>query len=80
MRKLTLSAKSDVIALAKRIAQERRTSVSEMFSQFIRSMAGPRKQARHAGKTRRATGLVQWPIGRGDRELIEEAMSQRFMR
>jgi hypothetical protein len=36
MKKLTLSAEPDVVDMAKKLAAERGTSVSAMFSQFIR--------------------------------------------
>ena len=80
MRKLTLSADADVIELAKKVAGERGTSVSEMFSQFVRSMARPGQRPKTPSKTRQATGLVRLPKGKTDRELIEEAMAQRHLR
>lgn len=82
MPKLTLSADKDVIERAKRIARERGTSVSTMFSQFVRSMAQePRERGRRPGPlTRKAIGLVSLPEGKTDRELIEEALAERYGR
>lgn len=80
MPKLTLSATPDVIDLAKHLASERGTSVSALFSQFVRSMGSPRRPVRTASKTRLATGLIKLPAGKTDRELIEQALAERFER
>lgn len=82
MPKLTLSADKDVIKKAKHLAQERGTSVSAMFSQFVKSMAstdqGPRE--RLGPITRKAMGLVKLPPDKPYRELIEEAIIERYER
>ena len=41
MTKLTLSVEESVVEQAKRMAKANRTSVSAMFSQFVRSAAPP---------------------------------------
>lgn len=80
MPKLTLSAKQDVIEKAKRLADERGTSVSAMFSRFVESATanGDPKHLPLGPTTRKAIGLVKLPTGKSDRQLIEEAMSQRY--
>ena len=40
MTKLTLSVEEDVAEQAKRLAKANKTSVSAMFSRFVRSAAG----------------------------------------
>lgn len=80
MQKLTLNAEPDVINRAKRIASERGTSVSKLFSQFIRSMDVSPRQRPTSSKTHQATGLIKLPKGKSDRQLIEEAISERHSR
>jgi hypothetical protein len=63
MPKLTLSAEKDVIEKAKRMAEERGTSVSAMFSQFVNAISEPRLQ-----------GLAKVSPKKSDRELYEEAI------
>ncbi len=82
MPKLTLSADKDVIDDAKRIARQRGTSVSALFSQFIRSMAEPvnGKPERPGPLTRQAIGLVSLPDDKSDQQLIEQAVIERHGR
>lgn len=79
MPKLTLSADAEVIEQAKRLAEERGTSVSAMFSQFVTLMA--RRTSPHnqplGPLTRKAMGMVSLPRDKSDRELIEEALAER---
>jgi len=75
MPKLTLNAEKDVIEKAKRIASERGTSVSAMFSQFIATMVSPRRRRRKSAPiTRRLRGLAKVSADKSDRELLEEAI------
>ncbi len=80
-RKLTLSADEEVIKQAKRLAAENRTTVSAMFARMIRAMA-----SRQAGDipigpiASKATGLVKLPKGKTDRELITEALTDKYGR
>jgi hypothetical protein len=85
MPKLTLSADKAVIERAKRLAEERGTSVSAMFSQFIKGMSGSESSRRdQAGRrpigpiTRKARGLVKLPSDKTDRQLIESALRERY--
>ena len=81
MKKLTLSVDEEIIEQAKKLAAERGTSVSAMFSSLVRVMA--REKAGKIGLgpiTRRATGLVKLPRGKGDRELVAEALAERHGR
>jgi hypothetical protein len=85
MPKLTLSADKAVIERAKRLAERRGTSVSAMFSEYIRSISAPEPAAPgRAGRrasgpiTRKARGLVHLPSNQSDRQLIESALRERY--
>lgn len=79
MPKLTLSADKDVIALAKRLAKERGTSVSAMFSQFVEmaAHATPDQQTKLGPVTRRVKGIAKAPAGVSDKELLLDALLER---
>jgi len=75
MPKLTLSADKDVIEKAKQLAEERGTSVSAMFSQFVKAISSPRSPRRRpAPITRRLRGLATVSSKKSDRELFEQAI------
>ena len=75
MPKLTLSIDGEVIEQAKRIAEERGTSVSTMFSQFVKTLGGQcRERRRTAPITRRLRGLAKVSPDESDRELFEKAI------
>ena len=81
MKKLTLGADEEVIRQAKRLAAENHTSVSAMFSRWVRTMArqkkeGPREKL--GPLTRKALGLVKLPEDKSDRELLEEALAEQY--
>jgi hypothetical protein len=82
MPKLTLSAEKDVIEKAKRIAEDRGTSVSAMFTQFVQSVSADTdpQRLKLGPMTRKAIGLVKLPAETTDRQLIEEALSERYSR
>ena len=75
MPKLTLSADSQVIEKAKQLAQERGTSVSAMFSEYVETMSSPRPTRRKSAPiTRKLRGLAKVPAKASDRELYERAI------
>jgi len=79
MKKLTLSAEADVVNMAKRLAEARGTSVSAMFSQFIRALANDSQAVSKIGpKTRRLTGIAKPRRGKTDRQVLEDALIQRY--
>lgn len=79
MKKLTLSAEADVVDMAKKLAAARGTSVSAMFSQFIRALGDKRQGAGKIGPTtRRMTGIAKLRRGKTDRQVLEEALIQRY--
>ena len=79
MKKLTLSMDEETIEQAKRIAAEQGTSVSAMFSRLVRAMALRKGKKIEIGPiTRRATGLAKLPAGKTDKELLEEALIDKY--
>jgi hypothetical protein len=80
VKKLTLTAEPEVIDMAKKLAHARGTSVSAMFSQLIRAMANhhPRASDKIGPVTRRLTGIAKAPRGKNNRQLIEDAILQRY--
>lgn len=78
MPKLTLSADREVIEKAKRLAEERGTSVSRMFRQYIMSLGEARRSRRASAPiTHRLRGLAKVSPDRSDRDLFEEAILER---
>ncbi|MBI2192677.1 MAG: hypothetical protein HYU36_11910 [Planctomycetes bacterium] len=79
--KLTLSADKELIEAAKELAENEGTSLSSMFSRFLRAvLAGRRNQKQPGPLTRKATGLVKLPPSKSDRELLEEALADKYAR
>ena len=79
-KKLTLSAPDDVIKDAKRIAAKNGTSVSAMFVRLLSAMAGSDVESDVAlgPVTRKATGIMNLSGGRSERELLEEALEEKY--
>lgn len=77
--KLTLTADASVITMAKRLAAERNTSVSALFSRLVVSMqAEQNADSNDLGQlTRRASGLFTLPEGRSDRDLLADALADK---
>jgi len=79
MTKLTLSVEESVVRQAKRIAHANGTSVSSMFSRFVQSLAASRGPASRIGPiTRKLTGIVKLPAGKDYKELLAEALEEKY--
>ena len=79
MKKLTLSAEPDVIAEAHRLAELQGTSVSAMFSRIVRLLSQrDRKRPRIGAAAKKATGLIQSPDVQSDRDVLEEALLEKY--
>ncbi|MBI4612563.1 MAG: hypothetical protein HY720_03040 [Planctomycetes bacterium] len=79
--KLTLSADKELVEEAKELAQEEGTSLSSMFSRFLRAVLAERRKPSSPGPlTRKATGLVKLPRNKSDRELLQEALAGKYRR
>ena len=77
--KLTLSADKEIIARAKKLAEDNRTSVSAMFSRLLMAMTRGRSSPDALGLvTRKATGLIRIPTHKRDRQLLEEALAEKY--
>jgi hypothetical protein len=68
-----------VVHKAKQIADAQNTSVSAMFSQFVESMAVPPAKTGKIGPlTRKLSGVVKLPAGKGYRDLLTEALADKY--
>lgn len=79
--KLTLSADKELIEEAKKLAEKAGTSLSSMFARFLGSVLREENQRASPGPgpiTKRATGLVNLPAGKTDRERLEEALCHKY--
>mgnify|MGYP006307340899 CR=1 FL=1 len=78
MKKLTLSMDEQTIKEAKRLAAERGTSVSAMFSRLVRAMAHKPGQRIEIGpKTRSLTGIISLPEGKSARDILTERLMEK---
>jgi hypothetical protein len=78
MAKLTLNADQDVIEKAKRLAAERNTSVSAMFSRFIRALANGAGKQKTIGKlTRQASGVIDLK-GRNYKDVLADSLTNKY--
>jgi hypothetical protein len=65
--------------MAKKLAAARGTSISAMFSQFIRALADkPQGTGKVGLTTRRMTGIAKVRRGKTDRQVLEDALIQRY--
>lgn len=80
MGKLTLSANANLIADAKAVAAQRKTSVSAMVSGFLRSVSQPETDVSLSlgPITRRASGIVKLPAERSDKDLLGDALATKY--
>ena len=80
-RRLTLSVPEDVVKDAKRYAARHKTSVSAMFTRFVMAIA--QSDTDHEMPlgpiTLKATGIASLPRERTERELLEDALEDRFL-
>lgn len=78
LTKLTLSAQKDVVEKAKLLAVEQQTSVSALFSRFVRSTAAGTPGLSGLGRlTRKATGIIALPSGKTDRQILEDELLEK---
>jgi hypothetical protein len=79
MKKLTLNADPEVIEQAKQIAAESGTSVSSLFERFIRLLARKRRKEQPIGRAARAaTGLIRLPKGKTEKEVLADALAEKY--
>jgi hypothetical protein len=79
--KLTLSVDDELVRKAKRVAHERKTSISSLISRYIALLDDDSKtedfESQLPPRTRRALGTIKLPSGRDDRDLLTEALAER---
>ncbi len=80
MTKLTLNAESALISAAKKLAAERNTSVSALFSRLVTTMGRTEhaQQPRMGPLTQKATGLLRLPSGRAPEKILAVALSEKY--
>lgn len=79
--KLTLSADKELVEEAKKVAKREGTSLSSMFARFLDAvLRGRRKKEQPGPVTLKASGLVKLPESKSDRELLEEALAEKYGR
>ena len=79
VKKLTLSAPEEAIADAKRIAAKKMTSVSALFVRLLRAVDQEiDPQDSLVPITLRASGIVELPVDRTERELLVDALDERY--
>ncbi len=82
MKKLTLSVDDETIKLAKQIAKRNGTSVSAMFGRLIRGL-GEKNKATDiivppGSITARARGMISLPEGKSARDVLTEALMDKY--
>ena len=76
--KLTLSADKEIIEQARKIAREKNSSISAMFSQYIQAIADLEEYAQDLGPlTKKASGIINLPEDKTDKELLDEALWEK---
>lgn len=79
MKKLTLSADEEVVALAREIADRDGTSISAMFAQYIRARAQQsRRKTKLAPITRRLAGILKVPPDFDEKEELAQALAEKY--
>lgn len=78
MAKLTLNADAETIEKAKRLAAERHTSVSALFSRFIRVLANGAGSDLPIGKiAKKASGMIDLK-GRDYRDVLTDSLRDKY--
>lgn len=79
--KLTLSAEKELVAEAKRIARQKNTSVSALFTQYIKEISDLQRSKGVPGPiTSKASGMISLPEGESGKKLLEDAIWEKYQR
>ena len=77
--KLTLSADKKVVEEAKKIAREKNTSISAIFSNYIMTLSDLRQYDDEITPiARKASGIVSIPKEKSDKKLLEDALWNKY--
>jgi len=79
MGKLTISMDDEIIAAAKQLAAADNVSVSAMIRRYILARIKPEKPKIKIGPlTKKATGIVKFDESKSYKELLTEALMERY--
>ena len=79
MGKLTISMDDEIIAAAKQLAAADSVSVSAMFRRYVLCRLKPQKSKIKIGPlTKKATGIIKLDDSKSDKELIAEALMEKY--
>lgn len=81
MTKMTLTVTEEVRDKAKKVAARQGTSVSSMFTRFVRAMDQPERDRRRipiGPLTRRLSGIVKLPEGKTWEDVLDEAIMEKY--
>jgi hypothetical protein len=79
VKKLTLNADPEVIEEARRLAAAQGTSVSSLFARIVRFLARQEGKRRPIGRlARKASGLAKLPPGKDERNVLEDALIDKY--
>jgi hypothetical protein len=77
--KLTLSVDKDIVKDVKRLAKKQGTSVSAMFENYARAITHSTRRERPLGPlTQKASGMLKVPPEKSYRQLLEEALLEKY--
>jgi Family of unknown function (DUF6364) len=77
--KLTLSADTETVGLAREIAERDGISISAMFAGYIRARArGDKLYAKPGPITRKLTGIAEEPADFDERRAVEDGLAKKY--
>ena len=79
MTKLTLSADEEIVKTARRLARGNRTSISAMFARMVLAAARQEKPGNDLPPiVTRASGIIRMGAATDERELLQEALLEKY--
>ncbi len=79
MHKLTLSVEKEVALQAKQLASSAGTSVSAMFSRWIKTLNSQGESNPRLGQlTRQATGVIKMTGENADKKVLADALEEKY--
>jgi hypothetical protein len=79
MGKLTISMDDDIIRAAKQLAASDNVSVSAMIRRYVLARLKPEKSKIKIGPlTKKATGIVKLDESKSDKELLTDALMEKY--
>jgi hypothetical protein len=79
MGKMTISMDDDIIRAAKQLAASDNVSVSAMIRRYVLARLKPEKSKIKIGPlTKKATGIVKLDESKSDKELLTDALMEKY--